>query len=181
MRVKAVLVGCLVCILLVTGCASKNKPFDFRGVYWGNNQKTVEKSEETEYVFASEELMMFSADVDGKPAEIYYSFQNNELVEGEVKFVIGDRILREIVEDYALVADRLKEFYGEPVNSDALVWLDDDEAYKPDPEWVSILNHRLMYRLAWETETTYVVFELECADETHINYFYHAYELSHRP
>lgn len=176
MRIRNIVAASLTVVVLLSGCAKK--PSDFRGANWGDSLQKVLKSEDSDYLFASDELLMFKTTMNSEPIEIYYSFAENQLTEAQVKFIIGDRILRDLVESYDNMAAFIAETYGKPLNEDKLVWNDEDPAFQADAHWVSILNYRLIYLLEWETETTYIKLLLECPDMKNITYIYYACPVS---
>jgi len=157
MKVARIISVILIICVVITGCSRAD---DFRGANWGDSQAKVIKSEDIEYAYADDDLVMYVTEMDGKAVEIYYSFVDNKLTEAEVKFIKGDRRFGEIVKSYDGVAEQLTEIYGEPKDPDKFVWLVGEEKRKDEKTWRSIYHGRLAFILEWETKTTYVKLEL---------------------
>ena len=171
---KKVIAAIALCAVTLTSCGKKTN--DFRGVNWDASQKAVERSEDKAYTFATSELMIFDGEINGEPIETYYLFVDNKLSEGQCKFVIGDRTLDELIVSYQSLSAQLIEKYGQPKNPDYRVWTNYDEKYVADKDNVNIYNHRLEYKLEWETKTSNISLSLNYKDEQ-VNYVYYASRL----
>ena len=147
----------LIICLLLTGCSKAN---DFREANWGNSQSKVNKSEDIDYEYADDDLIMYKTELDDEPIEVYYAFVDNKLTEAEIKFVIGDRLYKDLAENYDVLAEHFTGVYGEPKNPDKFVWLDESEDNKDEEYWRSIYFEKLKFVLEWETKTTYARLEL---------------------
>ena len=167
MKTTRVLISALLLCLILTGCG-KQKAADFRSVNWGDTQAKVHRSEDIEYAYADDELVMYITEMGGEPIEVYYTFEDNRLIEAEVKFIIGERLLTDIVESYDNMAEYLTEIYGEPINPDKLVWLEDSEDFRNDVYGTAIYFEKLEFLLEWKTDTTYARLELSYSSSKNV-------------
>ncbi len=168
-RLLAAALCLLLCAAVLAGCAGK--PADFREANWGDSQNEVSESEPTEYVFAGvmdgREVLYFDGELYGHEAEIFYTFDDNALIEAQARFQVADWILLDVMADYAAVSDQLTEAYGAPLSEDYRVWHTDHELYeeyKNDPENMAMYWQILTYANEWKTETGYYRLTLSFVD-----------------
>lgn len=182
MRTKKVITFALVLVLLLAGCAKKDAHKDFRNVNWGVSPSAVDKSEETEYTYSADDLLMYRDAIgDNETVDIIYNFKDSKLTEGQVMFVVGERILRDLMASYDNITQQLSDLYGDPLNPEKKVWLTDDADARKEDDHVAIYYKSLMYLLEWETETTYVKLVLECGNQDILTYYYYACDIALRP
>lgn len=159
------------CVLCLSGCSGTG---DFRYGKWGQSPKKIARAEPTEYVYAAADLVEFIDDAYGKESEILYVFDENGLYEGQIKFLVGDWILEDIIADYKETAQTMIEEFGEPVEADYRVWLTDKpeyEEHKNDTEVYAMFYKILEYKLEWNDGATLRALTLNYKDEQ-INYLY---------
>ena len=144
---------------------------DFRGSSWGDSRDTVSKSEEGTYVFASDDLMLYMGTIGEEDVEIYYAFNGDELAEAQCKFVINERTLNVLMENYLSLRETLIEEYGEPLDPEYRVYLTDDPKEREDSDNVLLYHHLMKYETVWHTETSEIALELQ------VNYILHAQPL----
>lgn len=181
MNIKKI-AACVLCIALCCsmfgGCSQKS--YDFRCGSWGDSPKEVSKAEDTEYVYASDDLVEFLDTAYDKDAEIIYVFENGGLSEGQIKFYVSDWILEDVMADFETTAAEMTEEFGEPVNSDYRIWDTEHENYaehKDDGDKYGIYYHILEYKLEWNDGTTLRTLTLNYKDEQ-INYLFNASPVS---
>ena len=177
MKTKSITALLIILVLILTGCS---KPADFRNASWGDSPAKVDKGEETEYGYADETIVIYDEVYEGQPVEIYYMFEDNALVEAQMKFITNERLLEEVIDAYYLMEEALTELYGEPISGDREIWLNKDSEYAADIPQVPIYHNDLMYKTEWETETTYAYLLLECIDKRNIGYYYYACDINNK-
>ena len=172
-RITAFCICVVMAVAMLSSCSAEKK--DFRESNWGDEQAKVGKTENSDYVFANDEVMFYNDSMFDNEAEILYTFQNNILSEAQCKFVIDDKIIADLITDYERVAAEITEEYGEPISSDYKIWHTDSELYeehKADGEHLAIYWKILEYKLEWKTETSYYSLALNYKDEQ-INYIFY--------
>lgn len=181
MNIKKIL-ACVLCaaliVVMLAGCSSKNG--NFRCGNWGDSPKKVSRAEDTEYVYAADDLLEFLDTAYDKDAEIIYVFEDGKLSEGQIKFYVSDWILDDVMPDFETTAAAITKQYGEPLNSDYRVWDTEHENYeehKNDGDKYGIYYHILEYYLEWNDGTTVCTLTLNYKDEQ-INYLFNAYPAS---
>jgi len=174
----------LLCLLLLASCAKKQEP-DVRGAVWDTSPDEVIETEATEFIYYDDDMVLFTDDFYGETADITYVFADEKLVSVRADFVIGGRILKDIMESYDAMAASLTEVYGEPVNPDKKVWSEGDAGKSPEyieppgsdnPEDddVYIYYHYLRYILEWRSDRTLARLVLEMTNQTDIFYYFEA-------
>ena len=164
----------LLAVVLLASCGSK--PGDFRNANWGDSISSVSKSEDTEYFFATDNLLGFNTKMYDMDAEILYTFKESKLSEAQCRFKVGDWVLADILPNYDALVKKLTAQYGAPLNSDYHVWRKgtaDYEAHKDSTDIYAIYYKILAFKSEWKTETTYYSLSLEYADEQ-ISYILYA-------
>lgn len=172
MNIKKILAVSALCALLIsgiTGCKGKAAP-DFREASWGMSKAEVTKLEGDGYLYADDSVIMYMGEMNEQDAEIYYEFRDDSLYEGVCRYVIGDRILDDLIASYADFRDFLSEnYYGTPLTDDYRIWLDKDPEYEADPDRLQIYHQRMRYVTEWDNECSTVTLSLDYLDER-INY-----------
>ncbi|MDO4566585.1 MAG: hypothetical protein Q4B42_04570 [Oscillospiraceae bacterium] len=173
MKIKKAAAVLMLAALCLTGCSGSH---DFRSGNWGDDPAAVDRREELEYLYASDELVMYSGEAYGKNAEIYYVFDESGLCEGQVKFLVGDWILEDIIADYKETAAEMADEFGAPLNEDYRVWDTQSaeyEEHKGDTDIYAMYYKILEYRLEWDDGETLRSLTLNYRDEQ-INYLFDA-------
>lgn len=171
MRSSKIIAVILVVLLSFSffGCAKKEEPVppspDFRNVFWGDARSVVEDSEETEYVFALDDLMMFEGKVENEEAEIYYVFDGDSLSEVQCEMVINDRTLNELIDSFKLLSDILSAQYGEPWYEDVHEFINDIGDHEGDADNLLLYHNIIRYRQQWNSDTTLFTLSLEYVDK----------------
>ena len=163
-------------ILCLSGCAASG---DFRYGKWGQSPKKISGAEPTEFVYAADDIVEFIDEAYGKESEILYIFNEDGLCEGQIKFLVGDWILEDIIADYEQTAAAMTEEFGAPLESDYRVWLTDKpeyEEHKDDGEVYAMFYKVLEYKLEWNDGVSRRTLALNYKDEQ-INYIYNAYKV----
>lgn len=181
MKKLIAIVLCFVCLATcLTACGKKAT---FRKAAWGMDQKAVIKSEDTEYVFAGDDILYFNDVMYDINTEILYTFKDNALSEAQAKFLVMDWILEDIIANYKQLAEELTKQYGAPLNEDYQVWKTDHELYeeyKDDTEFNAMYWKILEFKYEWKTETSYYSLSLNYKDEQ-INYVFYGCPLENAP
>lgn len=179
-KILAALLCAALSMILLTGCGGKK---DFRKTSWGMSQNAVSNSEETEYVFAADDILYFNDTVYDLNAEILYSFEQNELREAQARFLVMDWILEDIIANYKQLAAEITSQYGAPLSEDYQVWKTDHELYneyKDDTEFNAIYWRILELKYEWKTEESYYSLTLNYKDEQ-INYVFYGCPVENAP
>jgi len=172
------IIAALLCLALVfgsVGCGTPQEepPKDFRESRWGDSRSRVEKAEDTEYIFATDDLLLFQTMLDDEPVEVYYVFEDDALTEAQIKFVIGERILNDLIASYEALRASLTDRYGEPVDPEYRVWIDRDPDRENNADNMLLYEHLMRYETVWRTETSEYKLTLEYID-LQIDYILHA-------
>ncbi|MEG1061466.1 MAG: hypothetical protein RSD35_05045 [Oscillospiraceae bacterium] len=172
---------CLVTMTaMLTSCGGKK---EFRNTSWGASLSSVTKSEDTEYVFASDDIIYFNDKMFDVDSEILYSFKDSALVEAQSKFLVSEWVLEDIIANYKEVAAQLTEKYGKPLNDNYQVWKTDSdkyEEYKNDTEFNAMYWKILEFKYEWKTESSYYSLSLNYKDEQ-INYVFYGCPVESAP
>ncbi len=155
---------CAALALAVCSCSGKEPEFDFENVNWGYSRSQVEKSQQSEYLFASDDLMMFEGEFEGEAAEVYYSFADDELVEVMYMLAVNERTISELIDVYVGMRERLIERYGEPLEPDYRVWLNEDSEYANDGDHLLIYHGLMMYKTVFRTDTSEISLTFDYTD-----------------
>ena len=161
------------CVLCLSGCYGAG---DFRYGRWGDSPERVSRAEKTDYVYAADDLVEFLDEAYGKDSEILYVFDEDGLSEGQVKFLVGDWVLKDIIADYEATAAEMTAEFGKPVSEDYRVWNTQSPGYeehKDDGDIYALYYKALEYRLEWNDGRTQRSLTLNYKDEQ-INYLYNA-------
>lgn len=158
-----IFIAILLLFLLTTGCKAGYEgeaKFDFRNANWGMSKSKVSKSEETEYVFGSDQILLYQVVEDGDIKDIYYYFEDDKLVAVDVIYKMSDKttakLVNDMIDSYIKTRERFIELYGPPVNEDYRLWLDPDPDFINDADILNLYYGRLMYKQEWDTERTYI-------------------------
>lgn len=144
-------VASLLCALTLCACGGQ-KTHAFRSADFGMNKTQVTKTEQTDYVFASDDLLLYNGTMNGYDAEIYYYFTGDALTKGECRFPIGTGTINDDMERFTALAASLTQLYGDPVSSDYRRFLTDDESQKADADNLLIYRNVLEYYLEWDCD-----------------------------
>ena len=171
------LVGSLFC-----GCRPKyvegEAKHDFRNADWGMNQARVAKSEEYEYSYASDEIILYQIEEDGEAKDIAYYFVEDKLVEAVCSYPRdrGDQLSKtmgEITESYMKMRAFLTEQYGPPLEEDYRHWLTSDPEHRLDPDVYNMFYGKMVFLQEWDTERTEIILRFGYKDAT-LEYIYSA-------
>ncbi|MEG0832576.1 MAG: hypothetical protein RR058_00220 [Oscillospiraceae bacterium] len=170
---KKFFAAALICCIVLTAasCAKKD---DFRSVSWGTTKNAVISAEGKDPTWDDENYLLFLTDMNGSATELHYVFEGDKLVSGECKFIIGDKILSEFMEEFLTLRASLTELYGEPLSDDYRDWLIENPGdYANDKDQISIFYKRLQYFAEWNTNDTRATLTLNFNNEQ-VNYVYFA-------
>lgn len=174
----------LLCLLFaITSLVSCGGEKDFRGANWGDSISKVSNSEETDYFFASDDILAYNGRMFDIDAEILYTFEDGALSEAQSKFLVGEWILADIIPHYKALVESLREQYGAPLQDDYYIYHTDKPAYeehKNDTEIYQVYYQVLEYKAEWKTERTYYSLSLNYQDEQ-INYILYACPVERAP
>ncbi len=180
-RKPAALLLCLIFVVAsLAGCGGAK---DFRNTNWGDSLARVSKSEDTDYFYASDEVIAFNGKMYDVDSEILFSFVDGALSEAQNKFLVGEWILADIIPHYKETVARLTEEYGAPLDEDYNVLHTDSpqyEEHKNDTEIYQVYYKILEFKSEWKTETSYYSLTLNYKDEQ-INYILYACPIENAP
>ncbi len=155
---------CAALAVVMCACSQQEPAYDFLNVKWGFTRSQVEKSQQSEYLFASDDLMMFEGTFEDEPVEIYYSFSDDGLNEVMCSVVTGERTIAQLIEDYLAIREKLTAQYGEPLDPDYRVWINRDSEFANDAEHLLIYHQLMKYETVWRTGTSEITLTFEFAD-----------------
>ena len=149
---------------------------DFRGVNWGMSRAKVDKTEDVEATYASEEVLLYRLNEYDDEIQVFYQFIDDKLVSGEIRVQMKDQItnslVNDMIESYIRYRDRMIELYGLPVNDDFRIWYD-DEGDKADRDAYNIYFKHMGYLTEWDSESTYMKLIFNFENDV-INYIFYA-------
>lgn len=129
---------------------------DFRSADWGMSKAQVKKTElPHEEVFAEDMFMLFEVEENDENLLVFYFFEEDSLVSGECRVEMGDGKewsvrVPEMIDYYSKFRDSISSAYGEPVNPDYRMWIDNDPDYIDDNDMTNLYHKRLEYLTEWE-------------------------------
>ena len=159
----------LICVLAMSSCKNKSKPNDFLESSWGDSKKKIDNAENTEAVYATDDLLLYVDTINDMESEIYYEFFEDKLIKGEIVFIIKEQILADIIKDYISFRSSLIETYGEPLDNNYRIYIDNNPEYLKDSDHISIYYKRLVYITEWQTESVKMSLTLNYENDK-INY-----------
>ncbi len=159
---------CFIVILFFCSCNNEKESAlsspDFRNVFWGDSRSVVEDSEETEYVFALDDLILFEGKVGDEDASIYYVFDGDSLSEVQCEIEIYDRTLNELIDSFNTLSDILTSEYGDALLEDVHEYLREPGDNEGDADNLLLYYNIIQYKQQWKNETTLFTLSLEYVD-----------------
>ncbi|MCL1830361.1 MAG: hypothetical protein FWG21_02920, partial [Oscillospiraceae bacterium] len=100
--------------------------------------------------------------------QVFYYFEDDCLVRGECRIEMGSELwsvrVPQMIESYSSFRNELISLYGDPKDTDYMVWLDPDPEYINDDDMHNLYYQRLEYLSEWDTETTVMSLRLYYKD-----------------
>lgn len=133
----------------------KKENSDFQNSNWGDSIEAVKFDNRDLDILQDGDTLWTTASVAGKDADIFFAFENNQLVQGVVSFSEKHSNDFSYISDFETIKELLVEKYGEPVEDDE-AWLND--LFKDDPMdyGLAVAAGHLIYRVIWETSDTQI-------------------------
>ena len=160
-------------VLMLSGCSllydedADGIAHDFRECDWGMSRTKVTEIEGDDFVFADDDMILYAGEMHGRECDIDYYFEDGKLVSGKALFAFEDSILSDLCDDYVDFRNELIEKYGEPLNDDYRVYIENDSGYKEDNK--AIYYQELKYVTEWVTDKSKMTLWLDYGNEQ-INY-----------
>ena len=153
--------------LLLGGCSGGSGARDFRNASWGMTPQQVADTEDESYVFADDSTIFYVTQLPGtgEDIEVTYSFTDGALTSAELRFTQQERTIQELIDSYLAFREQLIGTYGQPVDPEYRVWLEQDPGTKDDPDKNQIYYGRMQYLTRWETESGWLELSLSCTGQ----------------
>lgn len=143
-------------ILMTSGLAYGQ---DFRKTTWGMTKDQVKKTETSEILKETDEVLAYRAELAGYESFVIYIFAGDKLTRAKYSIIEQHSNKNDYISDYNSIKELLEKKYGTP-KEDEKVWKND--LYKDDySQWgFAVSLGHLMYYSSWETDRTSVFFLL---------------------
>jgi len=129
---------------------------DFRKADWGMSIEEVKKTEETEILKETNDVLVYETTLAGYQALVAYIFAGNKLTRAKYSFIEDHSNKNDYISDYSNLKTLLTKKYGNPYE-DETFWKND--LYRDDySDWgFAISLGHLFYYAKWDSESTDIV------------------------
>jgi hypothetical protein len=132
---------------------------DFRKSNWGMNKAQVKKTETSEILKETDDVLAYKSELAGYQSYVIYIFAGDKLTRAKYSIIEEHSNKNDYISDYNTLKSLLQKKYGVP-KEDETIWKND--LYKDDySQWgFAVSLGHLTYYSSWETERTSVFFVL---------------------
>lgn len=120
---------------------------DFRGVSWGSSQEIVLRKELLQPVQKKIDRLVYQTDYLGFSAKLYYLFEQDKLVNGQIVFPSSFHYSQSRKEMFSQIKDHLEKRWGKPL-------IDESSSLKKDQ---FVLNKNFRFKVLWVTNNNFII------------------------